>query len=317
MSYAQAQPIAVGEIPVIDLSGLGDGGPERAADRRGNAARGRGGRVLLHPGPRHPQALIDDVLRVSAAFFAQETERKQEVAVNAGHRGFIRMGEAVMTGGKRPDLKESFVWGLDAPGADGIPPNRWPAAMPEMRTGLTRFFEAGHGIGWGLLRAVATALDVPPDTFLRTIDRPISRGSIIYYPPQPPEMGSDQFGVSPHTDYGVLTLLYQDATGGLQVQGRDGAWLTAHPIPGSFVVNVGDLLARWSNDRFRSTPHRVVNRSGKSRYSTALFIDPNRDTLVAPLVRPGEVPRYEPVTCGDYLRSRLDATFAYRKAAAT
>jgi isopenicillin N synthase-like dioxygenase len=317
MSYAQAQPIAVGEIPVIDLSGLRDAGPnERRIGAEMLRAVEEVGFFYIQ-GHGIAQALIDDVFRISAAFFAQETERKQEVAVNAGHRGFIRMGEAVMTGGKRPDLKESFVWGLDAPGADGIPPNRWPAAMPEMRTVLTRFFEAGHGIGWGLLRAVATALDVPPDAFLRTIDRPISRGSIIYYPPQPPEMGSDQFGVSPHTDYGVLTLLYQDATGGLQVQGRDGAWLTAHPIPGSFVVNVGDLLARWSNDRFRSTPHRVVNRSGKSRYSTALFIDPNRDTLVAPLVRPGEVPRYEPVTCGDYLRSRLDATFAYRKAAAT
>src|SRR5438270_13711368 len=94
-----------------------------------------------------PQALIEDVLRVSAAFFAQESDRRQEVAVNVGHRGFIRMGEAVMTGGKRPDLKESFVWGLDGPGLDGIPPNRWPAAMPEMRAVLTRFFETGHGIG--------------------------------------------------------------------------------------------------------------------------------------------------------------------------
>jgi isopenicillin N synthase-like dioxygenase len=126
-------------------------------------------------------------------------------------------------------------------------------------------------------------------------------------------MGADQFGVSSHTDYGCLTLLYQDDTGGLQVQGSAGAWLTAHPIHGSFVVNVGDLLARWSNDRFRSTPHRVVNRSGRARYSTGLFVDPNRDTLITPVVRPGEAARYEPVTCGDYLRSRLDAAFAYRK----
>ena len=98
---------------------------------------------------------------------------------------------------------------------------------------------------------------------MRSVDRPVSRGSIIYYPPQPPEMGADQFGVSSHTDYGCLTLLYQDSTGGLQVQGRSGSWLTAHPIADTFVVNVGDLLARWSNDRFRSTPHRVVNRSGR------------------------------------------------------
>jgi isopenicillin N synthase-like dioxygenase len=83
------------------------------------------------------------------------------------------------------------------------------------------------------------------------------------------------------------------------------------------VVNVGDLLARWSNDRFRSTPHRVVNRSGRTRFSTALFIDPDDDTMIAPVLRPGEAARYVPVTCGDYLRGRLDAAFAYRKAAAT
>jgi isopenicillin N synthase-like dioxygenase len=150
---------------------------------------------------------------------------------------------------------------------------------------------------------------------VRTIDRPISRGSILYYPPQPPDMGTDQFGVSSHTDYGCLTLLYQDSTGGLQVQDSGGTWLTAHPIEGTFVVNVGDLLARWTNDRFRSTPHRVVNRSGHARYSTALFIDPNADTLIEPVVRAGELARYAPVTCAAYLRSRLDASFAYRQQA--
>lgn len=164
-----------------------------------------------------------------------------------------------------------------------------------------------------MLEAVALALDIPRDTFVRSIDRPISRGSMIYYPPQPPEMGAEQFGVSSHTDYGCLTLLYQDSTGGLQVQARDGAWIMAQPIAGTFVVNVGDLLARWSNDRFRSTPHRVVNTSGRTRLSTALFIDPNRDTVIEPVVRAGVAARYEAVTCGDYLRSRLDAAFAYRR----
>ena len=236
--------------------------------------------------------------------------------MNAGHRGFIRVGEAKMTARAKPDLKESFVWGLDEPGPDGIPPNQWPDFLPEMKAVLMDFFNAGHRVGWSLLRAFAAALDIDEETFIRTIDRPISRGSVIYYPPQPPEMGTDQFGVSSHTDYGCLTLLYQDNTGGLQVQGRGGDWLTAHPIPGTFVVNVGDLLARWTNDRFRSTPHRVINRSGRTRFSTALFIDPNLDTLIEPVVKPGEVTSYEPVTCGDYLRSRLDAAFAYRNAAA-
>jgi isopenicillin N synthase-like dioxygenase len=151
---------------------------------------------------------------------------------------------------------------------------------------------------------------------VRSIARPTSRGSIIYYPPQPPDAADDQFGVSPHTDWGCLTLLYQDQTGGLEVQGRDGTWVTAHPIRGTFVVNVGDLLARWTNDRFKSTPHRVVNRSGRARYSCAVFVDPDRDTLIDPVVRPGEAARYEPVTCGAYVQSRFDAAFAYRQKAA-
>ena len=313
MSYAEADRIDVSGIPVIDLARMGDGAVALEEIGRAIVAAAEGAGFFYIRNHGIPERLIADVLRVSAAFFAEPAERKQQVAVNAGHRGFIQMGQAKMASGARPDLKESFIWGLDEPGPDGIPPNCWPDFMPEMRPVLTEFFRAGNQLGWSMMRAFAAALDLPHDIFLQTIDRPISRGSIIYYPPQPPDMGSEQFGVSTHTDYGCLTLLYQDETGGLQVQGSDGTWLMAHPIPGTFVVNVGDLLARWSNDRFRSTPHRVVNRSGRARLSTALFIDPNRDTPITPVTRPGESAHYETVTCGDYLRGRLDAAFAYRK----
>lgn len=313
MQYAEAERIDVDAIPVIDLTGVTDGGPALSAIGRQilAAAEGIGFFYIRHHGI--PASLIDAVFAASARFFAEPLASKQRVAVNAGHRGFIRVGEAKMASRAKPDLKESFVWGLDEPGPDGIPPNRWPDFPPEMRAVLTDFFAAGSQVGWSLLRAFAAGLDIAQDTFVRTIDRPISRGSILYYPPQPPDMGPDQFGVSSHTDYGCLTLLYQDSTGGLQVQASGGTWLTAPPIAGTFVVNVGDLLARWTNDRFRSTPHRVVNRSGHARFSTALFIDPNADTLIEPVTRPGEAAHYAPVTCATYLRSRLDAAFAYRQ----
>jgi isopenicillin N synthase-like dioxygenase len=313
LQYAEAEHVGIDAIPVIDLAGADNDGDAAGAIGRQMLAAAEGIGFFYIREHGIPQRVIDDVLATAARFFAAPIAQKQSVAVNAGHRGFIATGHAKMSGDAKPDLKESFVWGLDDPGPDGIPPNRWPDFIPELRPVLTEFFAAGHRVGWWLLRAIAVALDAAPDTFLRSIDRPISRGSIIYYPPQPPAMGADQFGVSAHTDYGCLTLLHQDSTGGLQVQGRAGNWLTAHPIPGTFVVNVGDLLARWSNDRFRSTPHRVVNRSGRTRLSTALFIDPNRDTLIAPVVRPGELQHYDPVTCGAYLQGRLDAAFAYRK----
>ncbi len=317
MEYAEAERIDIASIPVIDVSGIADGGHAIHAIGRQMLAAAEGIGFFYIRNHGIPDDAIDAVFDVSARFFAEPLARKQAVAVNAGHRGFIQVGEAKMASRARPDLKESFIWGLDEPGPDGIPPNRWPDFVPGMRSVLTNFFATGSQLGWSLLRAFAAGLDITHDVFVRSIDRPISRGSILYYPPQPPDMGSDQFGVSSHTDYGCLTLLSQDTTGGLQVQGNAGTWLTAHPIPGTFVVNVGDLLARWTNDRFHSTPHRVVNRSGRERFSTALFIDPNADTLVEPILRPGDVARYAPVTCADYLRSRLDASFAYRKQAAT
>ena len=165
------------------------------------------------------------------------------------------------------------------------------------------------------MRAFAAGLDLDHDHFVRHFDKPLTRAAIIYYPPQPEAMGEQQFGVSPHTDYGCVTLLYQDGTGGLQVKGRGGDWLTAHPIPGTFVVNVGDLLHRWSNDRFISNPHRVVNASGKERFSVPVFVDPNWDTVIEPVVEKGGTAKYPAINCADYIRAIYEQSFAYRKPA--
>src|SRR3954451_16208194 len=311
MSYAEARANDASAIPVIDMEAPGlSAAMLEAAERTGFF-------YIRNAGV--PQALIDEVFALSRRFFAAPLEAKREAAVDAWHRGFIRAGEAKMAEGAKPDLKESFVWGLDTTAGSaperGIPPNQWPGFLPEMRPVLTSYFDSCNAVGWRLLRALARSIGAPEDVFVRTVDRPISRGSIIYYPPQPPTMGAEQFGVSPHTDYGCLTLLYQDQVGGLQVQGPDGGWVTAQPIPGTFVVNVGDLLARWTNGRFKSTPHRVVNASGRERYSAAVFVDPNEDTVIAPVVTAGEAAKYDPVTASAYIRGRLDAAFAYRQPA--
>ncbi len=144
----------------------------------------------------------------------------------------------------------------------------------------------------------------------------MQRTQMVYYPPQPPQADAAQFGVAPHTDYGCITLLWQDTLGGLQVREiANGTWIDAPPIPGTFVVNVGDLLARWSNDRYRSTLHRVINRSGRERHSIATFYDPTYDAAVDPreLGAAPDTLRYEPVRAGDYILGRINDSMGYRK----
>jgi isopenicillin N synthase-like dioxygenase len=322
VSYAAARTIGAAEIPVIDVAPLRDGAAAGAATvgrAMRDAAEGIGFFYVRNHGiPADVLARID---RVARAFFAAPLEQKLAVQPTTHHRGFLQVGQAKMYEQARVDLKESFIWGFDVAEDDPdyragnrmLGPNRWPQFLPELRPALNAFFDAANDCGRMLLRGFAASLDVEPDYFTRRFDKPITRGALVYYPPQPPDAGEDQFGVAPHTDYGVITLVLQDPVGGLQVATRDGEWVTAHPLEGTLVVNVGDLLARWTNDRFTSTPHRVVNSSGRERLSIAAFVDPDYDTPIVPICRPGEAPKYQPVGCGEYILSRFDAAFAYRK----
>jgi isopenicillin N synthase-like dioxygenase len=323
VSYASAKAIDAGSIPVIDME------PLAGADRAAVAAVGR---ALLDAAEsvgffyvrNHgvPQPLVDRAFALSRRFFALPAENKQRVRINAIHRGFLAIGGARMYETARVDLKESFIWGPElgrddpdvAAGKPLMGPNQWPAELPELGPALTDYADAVMACARSLLRGFAVSLGLDADFFRGRFAKPLARCSLIYYPPQPPDSGSDQFGVAPHTDYGGLTLLNQDDTGGLQVHTRSGEWVTAVPIPGTFVVNVGDLMARWTNDRFVSTPHRVVNSSGRARYSMALFFDPSFDTVIDPRdLRPDGSALYPPVTCGEYIVSRFNKAFAYRR----
>ena len=323
MSYASATLIDADRIPVIDMAPL-SGGDRAAIAAVGQALLDAAQRVGFFYVRNHavPQPLIDRVYALSRRFFALPPEVKQSVRINALHRGFLAIGAARMYDKARIDLKESFIWGpelgLDDPdvtaGKPLMGPNQWPAVMPELAPTLTDYSRAVMDCGRSLLRGFAVSLGLDPDFFGERFAKPLARCSLIYYPPQPPESGSDQFGVAPHTDYGGLTLLNQDDTGGLQVRTRSGEWVTALPIPGTFVVNIGDLMARWTNDRFVSTPHRVVNSSGRARYSMGVFFDPAFDTVIDPRELRLDGPAlYPPVTSGEYIVSRLNKAFTYRR----
>ena len=207
------------------------------------------------------------------------------------------------------------------PGGEGpsanplLGPNVWPAAMPALKPAVYPCFEAASACAEDLLRGFALGAGLDAEHFIRLRDRPLSRGSLQYYPPQPDDAAEDQFGVAPHTDFGVLTVLCQDEIGGLEIQRRNGSWVAMPPIPGTLVVNIGDLLERWSNRRYRSTVHRVINASGRERLSLVLAYDPNFETLVDPraFCAEDETPHDAPITCGDYLLWRFAKAFSYRR----
>ncbi|MES2508989.1 MAG: 2-oxoglutarate and iron-dependent oxygenase domain-containing protein [Pseudomonadota bacterium] len=321
MSYATAKHVGVEEIPVIDMTPLHDDS-EAGLKLVGAQMREAVERIGFFYVRNHgvDLSLIEQVDALAHRFFAQPLENKLQVEPVDRHRGYLKVGEAKMYSRAQPDLKESFIWGIDVAEDDAdylagnpmIGPNRWPAFMPELQPALNAYMDASHLCAQRMLRALAVSLDVSDDTFVRHFNKPISRGALVHYPPQPPDAGDQQFGVAPHTDYGVITLLHQDNVGGLQVFSNQREWVTAHPIPGTLVINSGDLLGRWSNDRFRSNSHRVVNSSGRERLSIAMFVDPDFDTPIIPVTQGEEMANYPPVTCGDYIAGRFDKSFAYR-----
>ncbi len=224
----------------------------------------------------------------------------------------------------RPNFSESFMLMHEVAADDpryGTPlngPNQWPNDVPDFRADVAAYDAALHAFCEKLLQVIAPALDLPPDALDGYFRQPTTFLRLLHYPPQPPDAGDDAFGAAPHTDYGFLTILAQDTSGGLSVRRTDGTWLSATPIPGTFVVNVGDMLARWTNGRWQSTPHGVKNLSGGDRYSCPYFFDPNMDAVIAALpscVGPDNPPRHPPVRYGDYLLDRLNRNYDYRKKA--
>lgn len=313
------------QIPVIDFSGVREGRDadlKRVAKEIWDACTDYGFFYVKNHGI--PQDKIDGVVKAAADFFAlPEGEKRQSNAVN--HRGYIGMGDAKMKGATRSDFKESYVVGLELPENDATilageklrGPNRWPK-NPDFQKKVYEYFQAVGDCGRDLLRAVAVSLGQKADFFADKYNKPLQRTNIIHYPPHPDGAAEDQFGGAAHTDYGCITLLWQDSNGGLEVQDRTtGDWIAAPPIPGTIVINVGDLLERWSNKRFMSMPHRVVNRSGRERYSIATFFDPDFSAMTDPR-QFGVTDKdalYEPITAGDHILQRVQGSFAYRPAA--
>jgi len=319
MTDAARSQISRDDIPVVDIQPLRDGSDPVRVARALHAANTQLGFIYIK-GHGIPESLIEETRSAALQFFRLPADRKETVRVEGTHRGWMAVGGAKMYDDAKADQKESFIWGYqDASGQlpddheiRGL--NKWPAMQPKLETVCMAYFAAAHRVAEHLLRGFALGLGLAADVFLKTRDRPLSRGSLVYYPPQD-DTDADVFGVAPHTDFGVLTVLCQDSVGGLQVQGLDGSWIDAPPIEGTLLVNVGDLLRRWTDGAYNSTPHRVINRSGRERLSLVLAYDPNPETMIdaREIVGSEREPKELPISCGDYLIWRFAKAFAYRQ----
>jgi len=309
----------VTDIPIIDLQPLsaadGGGVPGRIADAMENS----GFFYITNHGV--DAAVIDRAADAALAFFRLPQDEKRKVAVTRHHRGFNALGDARMYGAQRPDHKEFFQIGLDLPLDDvdvaaGQPlrgPNVWPAAPADFRDAFEAYYAAIADCGQRLLQGVALSLGVDRHFFAPFYTKPLQRTQAVFYPRQPADLGADQFGVAPHTDFGLITLLWQDASGGLEVRLPDGRWIAAPPVPGSLVINSGDLMARWTGGRYRSTPHRATNRHVEERLSIAPFHDPDFNAPVDPAALVGTTgDGGEVTTAGAHILGRINESFGYR-----
>lgn len=304
-------------LPVIDLTPFNGG---TAAEQA--AAAGEIYQALTETGFLYvrnfglSEADAQALFAKSKAFFELDDVSKREVAYRSTEEntGYVAVERERLDPDRPGDLKEAF--NLRDPKMPDCR-NLWPdQAMPDFRPALERAYETFVDVSHTLLRAFAMALDLPRDYFVQRHAARNQTMRLLRYPRTPQnQVQPEQIGAGAHTDYGAITLLLQDDMGGLEAMMRDGRWVEVTPIPGTAVINVGDLMQRWTNDVFRSTPHRVRPTSGHSdraRQSIVFFSYPDYDTeitVIPSCVKPGSNAHYGPISARGYLQERLDGTY--------
>ncbi|CAM0956408.1 unnamed protein product [Alopecurus aequalis] len=265
--------------------------------------------------------LLETVFAESKKFFELPLEEKMALQRNSSHRGYTPpYAEKLDASSKfQGDLKESFYIGpvgdVDMPND----PNQWPPKerFPSWKDTMKLYHETAMAAGKRILSLIALSLDLDAEFFQKigAFDHPSAAIRLLHYPGEVNEYDNGNYGASAHSDYGMITLLATDGTPGLQIcrekDKHPQIWEDVHHIEGALIVNIGDLLERWTNCDFRSTLHRVVT-VGKERYSAAYFLDPSPDLVVQCLEScccEAYPPRFPPITAGDYLKERFRATY--------
>ena len=312
-------------VPRIDLTPWFEGGPaDRAAVAQQVDQALRTSGFLLITGHGVPAETRARTRAVAREFFALPADVKARYATTVGGRGWLPPGaeangyaEGTPT---PPDLKESFSLAADQPTGDAaidarwFRPNVWPAEVPELRPVVSDYIGRMHALSDELMALCAAALGLPPGFFAPFLHHPTYGVNLNWYPPADPDQAPEpgQYRIGPHTDFGTVTVLDREpGRGGLQVYSADGTWSDAPYDQAALTINIGDLLARWTGDRWRSTRHRVLppqpEAPGEDLLSLIFFYETNHDAVIESLPAPIGRATFPPVVAHEYLGAKLDA----------
>ena len=327
-------PKAADTIPIIDLAGTFAARAERdraIAWEVHKACRETG--FFYVANHRIPAQLIARQFDWARRFFDLPLERKMAIHMTKSPTfvGYEPLGVQVTDSqdpkvkASPPDLKEAFFIGSeiepDHPYAGkairGYGYNQWPDDMPGFREEVLAYHAAISDLSIRVVQLIALSLDLPADYFDPMFDIPNTTLRMLKYPPQPATVAFNQMGAGAHTDWGGVTLLVQDDVGGLEVRNADGEWIRAKPIPGTFVVNLGDLIKRWTNGLYSSNLHRVMNNaSSRDRYSMAFFFGPRPSAIIEALpgcVSADRPAQFAPCTAQEHVNEMFRRAYAALK----
>ena len=316
-SLAPLRKDAVDEIPIIDLGPYLTGEPgakEQAAVELRHAFENIGFYFITNHGV--PQELIDEAFAAAARFHAQPLEDKLKLKLNEYNIGYLPMRggttrHSQLNQNNKPNVNEAFFIARDLTPDDPDvlagkafrTPNKWPSDLPGFRETCLNYMNALEALALKLVPLYALALDLPESYFDEAFAKPMYKLRMSHYPPQ--EVVEDnEFGLAPHTDTSFMTLLAPNKVPGLSVRGPSGKWIDAPVNDGAFLVNGGDMLRRWTNDRFLATPHRVVNRTGEERFALPFFFDcwaEHQMSCLPTCTTPENPPKYDPITYVEYM----------------
>jgi isopenicillin N synthase-like dioxygenase len=313
----QAMATATVAIPTVDIGGLYS--DDAAAQQRVAAAIGAASDEIgffYAVGHHVPPVVIERASAAASRFFALPLAERLRVKADSNNRGYREVFDSVHRNGK-PNAKDSFDLGFPLAADDPevlaktpfYAPNQWPD-LPGFQQAVEQYYHATFAVGMRVLHGFALYLGQAPDFFTRHFSKPVADMVINHYLGREEARPVSDQASGAHTDHGTVTILWQDDSGGLEVLDKHNNWIAVPPLAGSYVINIGELMKRWTNGRFPATVHRVVHHKDVGRLSMPLFCNPNFRTVVDPreLGIADEAAKYPPVLSGEFLIARFKAT---------